>query len=106
MVLSPETFPGYLNYVYYTTVKKVSKRGQRDTSIKKKNRFRNNNLKSPATSTSYPEEYKAALTPNSKNIIHQQPALISTLIMHAMCKVCIGAYLNIFVLERLPITKE
>ena len=65
--MSPETFPGYLNYVYYSTVKKVSKREQRDTSIKKKNLFRNNTqLKSPATFTSYPEEYKAALTPDSK----------------------------------------
>lgn len=43
---------------------------------------------------SYPEEYKAALTLNSKNITHQHPALISTLIMYAMYKVCIGSLLE------------
>lgn len=64
MVLSPETFPGYLNYVYHTTKERVRKREHRDKSIEKKNLLRNNaQLKSPATSTSYPEEYTAALTP-------------------------------------------
>lgn len=61
--MSPETFPGCLNYVYHTTKERVREREHRDKSIEK-NLLRDNiQLKSPAPSTSYPEEYKAALTP-------------------------------------------
>lgn len=83
--------------MYTTPLKKELGKGSTETSLlEKKNLLQDNiQLKSPATSTSYPEEYKAALTPwIKKNIIHQQLALISTSIMHALYKVCMGSLLE------------
>lgn len=107
MVLSPETFPGYLNYVYYTTLKKEEVKGSTETSLlKKKNLWRDNTqLKSPATSMSLTQRNTRRLWPLTQKISFTNIQLLFQRWLCMHCTKCaLEAYLNIFVLERLPIT--